>query len=173
MNLDTFWQLIESTHRESGGDNQKQFDLLVERLVQETVETIIAFDTIFDGFMDQAYRWDLWAAANFVHGGCGDDDFSDFRGCLIAQGRFAFESVLENPDNLTDFIQGDGQDKLFESFTYAAPTAYDNKTSVDNGIPPSSLVHRKFEPTGNRRSYEEYPTLFPRLAVKLNKPIYP
>ena len=32
------------------------------------------------------YRWDMWAAAYLIGGGCSDDGFIDFRAGLIAQG---------------------------------------------------------------------------------------
>jgi hypothetical protein len=40
MNLNQFWQLIETTHAESEGIPPRQFDLLVQALVEMSVSEI-------------------------------------------------------------------------------------------------------------------------------------
>jgi hypothetical protein len=48
------------------------------------------------------YRWDVWAAACLIGGGCSDDSFIDFRAGLIAQGRVWYQKAADSPDSLAD-----------------------------------------------------------------------
>src|SRR5271169_5861141 len=60
------------------------------------------FAVLFDSMMDRAYSYGLWGAAYVIHGGCGDDAFTDFRASLISRGKEAFERAIRDPDSLAD-----------------------------------------------------------------------
>ncbi|XIE77187.1 DUF4240 domain-containing protein [Streptomyces sp. SBR177] len=51
---------------------------------------------------DAVYRWDVWAAAYLIGGGCSDDGFMDFRAGLIALGRDWYERAAACPDSLAE-----------------------------------------------------------------------
>ncbi|HEX2619957.1 MAG TPA: DUF4240 domain-containing protein [Phototrophicaceae bacterium] len=166
MNLDTFWNIIETTHWDSGGDNQTQFDLLVDLLIECSEAVIITFDRVFNMLMDDAYRADVWAAVSFAFN-ADDESFANFRAWLVVQGREVFESVLNNPDNLADFMPDDLNDLFYESFAAAAPTAYEIKTGTEDAM-PASTIPRYFKLVGQSFRPEDYPRVFPRLAAKLS-----
>lgn len=45
------------------------------------------------------YRYDLWAAAYLIGGGCSDDSFTDFRAGLIGQGCDWYEQATTSSDS--------------------------------------------------------------------------
>lgn len=48
------------------------------------------------------YRWDVWAAAYLIGGGCSDDSFMDFRAGLIGLGREWYARAAACPDVLAE-----------------------------------------------------------------------
>ncbi|MEV4561068.1 DUF4240 domain-containing protein [Kitasatospora sp. NPDC049285] len=133
MDIDEFWQLIDSAREVSGP--QRPFDeALVELLAARPEAEILAYEAHFDRLHAAVYRWDLWAAAYLVGGGCSDDSFMDFRAGLIAQGRTWYERAAADPDALADHpaMAGDGAqaEELFfyEDVNYAASYAYQRRT---------------------------------------------
>src|SRR5262245_28125318 len=104
MTKSEFWDVVETTRaaakdvpRRKGQD----FGDLHEQTLTAALRTlspkeILDYADWFDHFHDEAYRWDLWAVAYWLHGGCGNDGFSDFRTNLITLGRDAFQRVLKS-----------------------------------------------------------------------------
>jgi len=130
MNVKEFWQLIEKTHTESGALPERQFDLLVQALVEMSERDIMNYHRIFETLMNRVYTTDVWNAAYIIRS-YGDDSFSDFRGWLIAQGKTVFENVLCDPDNLADFVPVEARDQCYwESLSYTAHRAYEQKTAT-------------------------------------------
>ena len=96
MDTDGFWDLIEaSRHGDQGCEEQTR--ILTALLAQLEPEGIVSFQRHFAERRRESYRWDLWAVAYIVNGGCSDDCFDYFRGWLIAQGREYFETALASP----------------------------------------------------------------------------
>jgi hypothetical protein len=100
MSIDDFWMIIQSVHDRAIGDMDKKGKLLKSELAKLSPADAAAFSEIFDSLKDRAYCWSLWGAAYVIHGGCGDDTFSDFRASLISRGREAFERAMADPDSL-------------------------------------------------------------------------
>jgi Protein of unknown function (DUF4240) len=101
VDTDVFWDVIGAARERSGTDipfHRALADCLVERGEQD----IFGFKVRFDEVHDALYRWDVWAAAYLIGGGCSDDSFIDFRYGLIAQGRDWYEKVAASPDSLAD-----------------------------------------------------------------------
>ena len=42
------------------------------------------FEAAFRRYLNEAYTWDLWGAADVIHGGCSDDGFEYFRRWLVS-----------------------------------------------------------------------------------------
>jgi len=91
------------------------------------------------------YRWNVWAAAFLIAGGCSDDSFIDFRAGLIAQGRDWYQKVEASPDSLADHpaaaapgdpgARGRWESVLFyEVVNYAAPRAFERLTGDDHAF---------------------------------------
>ncbi len=87
-------------------------------------------------------RWDVWAAAYLIAGGCSDDSFTDFRAGLIAQGRDWYQKAAASPDSLAGHpAVADaahrpwGEPPLFyEEVNYAAPYAFERVSGDDHGF---------------------------------------
>jgi hypothetical protein len=88
---------------------------------------------------DALYRYDLWAAAYLIGGGCSDDGFIDFRAGLIAQGRDWYHKAAASPDSLAghpavaDARHPRCDNPLFyEEVNYAASHAFQQVSGDDN-----------------------------------------
>ncbi|MEU9045240.1 MULTISPECIES: DUF4240 domain-containing protein [unclassified Kitasatospora] len=101
METDEFWRLIETARsqaEEGGTFDQALVGLLAARSKCEVLE----YQERFDELHGALYRWDIWAAAYLIGGGCSDDSFIDFRAGVIAQGRAWYERIALNPDVLAE-----------------------------------------------------------------------
>ena len=108
----------------------------------------------------EAYRWDLWAVAYIVNGGCADDGFEHFRGWLIAQGRPRFQEALENPEIVGDWAEPD--ENYCEDILYAAQDAYENRTG--EVFPYDAIhTHQPSETAGAPWDEEQLEALYPEL----------
>ncbi|MFK4270463.1 DUF4240 domain-containing protein [Streptomyces milbemycinicus] len=135
MDTDRFWTVIESA-RAGGPDGKpgdKPFDeVLVDLLAALSKEDILEFQTRFDEIHDAVYRWDVWAAAYLIGGGCSDDSFIDFRAGLIALGREWYERAAADPDSLAGHpavieagAAGRDEALFYEEVNYVASTAFE------------------------------------------------
>jgi hypothetical protein len=125
MDEDRFWQIIDETR----GDPDEQEVMLQDKLRSLSKQEVFDFDDLMERHIDQLYRWDVWAAAYTLGGGCGDDMFDDFRSCVVSRGRSFFEKVLKNPDNLADVKIKEPESKLFfEGLQWVAAHIYQEKT---------------------------------------------
>ncbi|WP_433550532.1 DUF4240 domain-containing protein [Micromonospora zamorensis] len=143
MDVDEFWAVVESAGAgldgRTGDDGEAIAEALVTRLAATSSERILEFQELFDQLHDALYRWDVWAAAYLIGGGCSDDSFIDFRAGVIAQGREWYKRVLASPDGLADHPvvrqAADEEDDgaLFaESVNYVASKAYEQVTEGDD-----------------------------------------
>jgi hypothetical protein len=87
------------------------------------------------------YRYDLWAAAYLIGGGCSDDGFIDFRAGLIAQGRDWYHKAAASPDSLADHpaVAGAGHPLadnplFYEEVSYAASYAFERVRGDDHAF---------------------------------------
>lgn len=136
MNITQFWQLIERTRDASYGDVNKHADLLVEELTKLSVEEIIEYQHIFDGFDEYADRRDIRDVANIIGGGLGDSGWTDFRGWLIGQGQVIYRKAVADPESLADVVEFDLRFKIeAENLYYAGQNAYWRKTNSEDMIP--------------------------------------
>src|SRR5262245_62030044 len=108
MNIDRFWQLVDSTR-----GFRDRADSLAKLLEQLTPDEIVRFRIIYDDLIFAANRVDLWGAAAVINGGCSDDGFYYFREALIELGRPVFEAAVRDPDSLAD-IANPGEEMAME-----------------------------------------------------------
>lgn len=143
MNVDGFWAVVESAGASldgrTGDDGEAVAAALVTRLAAISPEDILQFQELFDQLHDALYRWDVWAAAYLIGGGCSDDSFIDFRAGVIALGRGWYERVLASPDGLADHpvvrqaaAEEDDGALFAESVNYVASEAYEEVTGGDD-----------------------------------------
>ncbi|MFD9948478.1 DUF4240 domain-containing protein [Nonomuraea sp. NPDC059023] len=108
-------------------------------LADMPAEAVVDYRQHYDEYKAALCRWDVWAAAYLIGGGCSDDSFMDFRAGIIAQGRECYQVALANPDDLADLtlVQAtalagdDGENIFYEEFTYAPSHAYERITGND------------------------------------------
>ncbi|MFC1431383.1 DUF4240 domain-containing protein [Streptacidiphilus sp. N1-3] len=137
MDINAFWDIIE-TARRTGPGNGSFADALVDQLASRSKQDILEYQERFDEVHDALYRWDVWAAAYLIGGGCSDDSFIDFRAGLISLGRDWYENAAACADSLAGHptviaaAARDRDDALFcEEANYAAPEAFQRVTGAD------------------------------------------
>ncbi len=109
-----------------------------------------------------AYRWDLWAAAYIIEGGCSDDGFTDFRAGLIGLGRDVYYAAVADPGSLVR-QPARGVDFSQEGMLYAARAAYEAVTGAE--IPDEGRAHPEV-PVGERWDEATVEKEYPELAAK-------
>ena len=162
MNGQTFWQIIQQAHDASHGNMARKCELLTAHIAQLSKEDAVGFRNIFDAMMRRAYHWPLWAAAYLIHGGCGDDIFSDFRSALISRGRRAFETTLSDPDTLAD-ERIDDDAWFYEGYQYAVTDGL--RAHFPTAPGPSGWLGRLMR--GSQRQNDPMP---PRTVPPLSEP---
>ena len=169
MDVETFWKIIERSRadfdpRRRDGNQARQVRQLEKLLGALPPDEIVAFEEERIRRMARAYRWDLWAAAYMIQGGCGDDGFMDFRAWLISMGRDVYEAALRDPESLLDVAEAPGVEvTVFEDIAYVASTIYEKKTKQTI---PDTRVKQPSEPVGKNWSDEDLPRRFPKLWAR-------
>ena len=159
MDKTRFWQLIEATYNDDEGFHN---DNLKAKLIELGTEQVVAFGEIYDGYLAPTYRWDLWAVAYIINGGCSDDCFEDFRSMLIRRGREFYTAMMADPEAAALRFNFRNED-FYQMFSYCIPEAYEELTKTEM---PDSKVEFHSEPTGYDWREEELPKLYPRLSEK-------
>ncbi|WP_220290657.1 DUF4240 domain-containing protein [Streptomyces sp. MBT84] len=136
MDIDTFWDVIEAARSGTAEAGESFDEVLVRQLADRRQQEILEYAERFDELHDALYRWDVWAAAYLIGGGCSDDSFIDFRAGVIALGREWYQRVAADPDSLAahpDVVQAanvrERPEVLFyEDVNYAASGAFERIT---------------------------------------------
>jgi hypothetical protein len=134
METDEFWHIIATARGDT--TEQHSFDqALVALLAGRSKEEILEYEKCFEDLQEAVRRWDVWAAAYLIHGGCSDDSFMDFRAGLIALGREWYERAGAAPDSLAEHPQviaaaggGDADFLFYELVNYASSYAFERIT---------------------------------------------
>ena len=163
MNTDTFWKIIESASDEVSDSDEIAGPL--QRMLEElSAEEILGFQQELWRRLSESYRWDLWAVAYVVNGGCSDDGFEYFRGWLISQGRAYFEAALRDPVRAADRAEHNDANEC-EDVLYIAASVYNKKTGQR---PPRENIQKPKEPAGTRWKEDELPELYPELHERFS-----
>ena len=135
-----FWDIIE-TARASAGPDRPFHESLINHLATLTEQDILEYRERFEKMHGVLYRYDLWAAAYLIGGGCSDDSFIDFRAGLIAQGRDWYEQATTCPDRLAGHPAVAGAwhplaDKplFYEEVNYAASLAFERVSGDEHAF---------------------------------------
>jgi hypothetical protein len=178
MEEDRFWALIDGARARAdpaevaNGDEfqDRQAQHLTAELRRLSPEEVVAFAMRFDDCENRAYRWELWGAAYWLHGGCGNDGFMDFRANLISLGRENYDRVLENPDTLAELVdRPDIPYMQAEGFQYLAGTVYEEQTGRRLSEHFDRFPEPPGEPAGERWDFgddDECARRFPRLYAR-------
>ncbi|MEM7244157.1 MAG: DUF4240 domain-containing protein [Acidobacteriota bacterium] len=163
---DGFWSLVDEARQSARDDEDalQQLTALCEPL--EPVE-LVAFRLRLDEHLNDAYRWDLWAAAFLIEGGCSDDGFLYFRAWLVLQGRERFEAALADPESLADWIETAVRTDC-ESLLYLPIEVFEKNTG--QGFPHDHLPRSPSDPEGEPWDEDDVATVLPKLAAKVGWP---
>ena len=161
MQLDQFWQFVDAAKVQAGDDTEARVDALRDVLGGLGAAELQSFQTHYDRLISASYRWDLWAAAYIINGGCSDDGFRYFRDWLISEGRLVFEAALKDPDSLADLPHIDPAE--LESFGYVALDLHDEKKL---GTMRRAFTGDSGDPAGEPWNEEMVGELLPRLDAK-------
>jgi len=138
--------------------------------MSQSPEELIAYNVTFQHFWYLSYRWDLWAVAYWLHGGCSDDGFIDFRACLVSLGKEWYFQVLNDPDSLTDLVGRDDVPYMQAAgFQYVDFKVYMEKTGYDGMPEVVGMAHGPTEPQGERFDFEDDEEMrkrFPKLVAR-------
>lgn len=170
MELDRFWEIIGESRRDfspqlANGNMRRQLVVLKELLSKLPVEEVAAFSNTFRKLYLDAYKWDLWAAAYIVEGGCGDDSFTDFRYWLISMGHEVFDNAMANAETLAHIAFQPGIEYTrFEKFGYVADEV---GRELDETAYYAGLIDFEYpvSPSGMAWEDEDLPIRFPQLVA--------
>ena len=163
MDRDTFWNIIDEA-RSTVGDACEVAPAVVGKLAQLEPADIVAFKQHQYDLEAESYRWDLWAVAYIVNGGCSDDGFDYFRAWLLANGRKRFEDAIANPTSIGDWAEDEGD---YEDMLYVAVEAYEKKTG--NEFPYESVTSKRPpDPVGSDWDEDDLETMYPDLWAKFS-----
>ncbi|MGW4383959.1 DUF4240 domain-containing protein [Kitasatospora sp. NPDC004531] len=148
MDNDEFWQLIDSAR--AATTPEVPFErALVDVLAARPESDIVRYEVCFERLHGALYRWDVWAAAYLIGGGCSDDAFMDFRAGVIAEGRTWYEKVLAGPDVIAEHPAAAGENRFDaegvffnEDVNYAAALAFERRTGDRDAFHRAYRQHR-------------------------------
>ncbi|MER5950854.1 DUF4240 domain-containing protein [Streptomyces sp. NPDC001904] len=136
MDIDAFWSVIEEARTAAAATGEPFDEVLVGRLAAGPRPEILEYARHFDDVHGALYRWDVWAAAYLIGGGCSDDSFTDFRAGVVALGREWYDRVAGDPDSIAAHPdvapaadEPDRPETLFrETVNYAPADAFERLT---------------------------------------------
>jgi hypothetical protein len=162
MTTEQFWNIIESARQEDANPESVAATVrsTLERL---TVDEVLGFERELMKRHAESYRWDLWAVAYIVNGGCSDDGFDYFRGWLVAKGRNYYEAALADPVRAADEAEPDANE--CEDMLYVAASAYKSKTG---NYPPKLDIPLPSEPAGEKWEENDLHSLYPELCERFS-----
>lgn len=149
MDIDRFWHLVESARSSAAAGGVTFDEALVRLLAGLPPQEILEYAERFGEVHGALYRWDVWAAAYVIGGGCSDDSFMDFRAGVIALGREWYERAAAAPDSLAghpavaEAARAGHDEVLFlEEVNYAAGAAFERLTGSKEAFHEAWAAYR-------------------------------
>ncbi|WP_225840573.1 DUF4240 domain-containing protein [Streptomyces sp. NK08204] len=163
MDNEAFWHLLGTAK----GSAESLDDAVAAQLAAMPKEEILAFEHHFTQLRHAVHRWDIWAAAYLIGGGCSDDRFSDFTAGLVALGPHWYERVNTCPDELAEHpaiqaaaASGDQDVVSAEDFSFVSCRAYTQLTGDEDDFwedwESYSRAHAAAEPGGGEGMGEPF-----------------
>lgn len=135
LTREQFWKYIKEANEHSSNDNEV-IDYLVNKLTNKEVEEIFSFGIILDELMLESYNEKLWCASYLVNGDSSEESFDFFRLWLISKGKYMYDDVIRDADNLSKYIEEVDEDNYIEDvyenedFFVATVEAYGLKNKI-------------------------------------------
>jgi hypothetical protein len=171
MDESHFWKFLEdSIHDIATKDKAKLDDIatgLMSRLEQLEAPEVREFGAEYEKRMQALYRWDLWAIATIIHGGCSDDGFEDFRNWIIFQGKDFYLKSKEHPAYIAEITE-EGKRCKFEPYIYfQIRKLYESKS----GLRYEGSLNGSEDPVGKKwTNYNDLWDLYPDICEKFSCP---
>jgi hypothetical protein len=164
MYAERFWSYIDDARFLAEGDLEDAADLLEAKLSLQEPAEILAFARLFREADLAVYRWDMWAAAHILNGGCDERCFEFFRWYLIGLGRETYERAVRDPDSLAFLAELSTYQFAFDAETlgYAAAEAYE---SVTGHVMPPLAPPMPDVPLGEPWDEEQPHRVVPQIAA--------
>lgn len=163
MDRNAFWKIIDDANQVAEDIEEVPAEV-VERLSALPLEEIVSFQQHQLDLEAESYRWDLWAVAYIINGGCSDDAFDYFRGWLIGGGRKRYEAAMARPEVIGEWVD---EEVELEDMLSVANDAYRQRTG--DYIPAEALVYRRpAEPIGEPWDEDDLEEMYPELYEKFS-----
>lgn len=177
MNEGEFWKIINYASEVAGEDQEKEQQLIIQKLSEYPAEQIVDFELIFTKKLIAINDFEILAAATIIEGSITDDGWLYFKCWLVSRGETIYNETIKNPEYLASVTQM-GVVADFESMLYVSTEAYKKstgKTEVDESF-PREIAFKKglnYESDGARMvgkdwKPEDLPKLYPKLWNKFN-----
>jgi len=167
-----FWDLINQSKAETIYKPDQFFNTLEEKLCRLDGDQILRFDMILHEVVRVGFRSNLLAAAYIINAGADLEDFQDFLGYLIIQGKEVWDNALKNPDFLADVEIEDEAScaKIWEipSISYERVTGEEDFEMVHFDYMPNNLIGSPelWHDSNNKVDKNKLKELLPRLYEK-------
>lgn len=155
MDIDRFWHVVESARSAASAGGVAFDEALVRHLTGLPPQEILEFAERFGEVHGALYRWDVWAAAYLIGGGCSEAGFMDFRAGVIALGRVWYERTAAAPDSLAGHPavaeaarEGDDEVLFREEVNYAAGAAFERLTGNKDAFHEAWAAYRPADGQG-------------------------
>lgn len=163
MDRHAFWKIIDDANQTADSIDEVPAEV-VERLSALPVEEIISFQQHQLDLEAESYRWDLWAVAYIINGGCSDDSFDYFRAWLIGSGRKRFEAAMARPEVIGEWVD---EEVDLEDMLSVANDAY--RQATGEYILSEALVNRRpADPIGEPWDEDNLEEMYPELYEKFS-----
>jgi len=142
---DDFWDMIGECRRQLDSIpidpyEKHSFPVFRSAISKLSTEQLYYAEKHFTRMFIQLYRREIWSAISFIHGGCSDDSFMDFRQWLMTCGRDPCVSMVEDADNLPAIISQYKRTTLFSEgvISYGITNEFEARTGFE--IPSEDRV---------------------------------
>ena len=166
MDVDTFWEIVDEARADAYQDDEAFLRNVERTLMALPPNAIEGFRDRLDEMIQEAFRWDLWAAAYIINGGASEDGFEYFRGWLISRGRSIYEAALRDPETLTELVPSNPETLAeFEEILFLPIYVLEQKTGKEVPL-PDPLENREniVAPKGEPWSEADVDALLPKLS---------
>ena len=166
MNQETFWKTIQESKESSASKPETQHEKLTAILKTMNKDELLGFARNWYQCHQNAYRWDLWAVAYMVDGGCSDDSFMDFRSWLIGQGKEVYEAIMKDPNAIVNIP--DSELFFYEELGYVANEVYKEVTGEELPSFEEMGVALTNDPIGEEWDEDELEELYPEVCKRFD-----
>ena len=121
-----FWQIIEEAKK--GANGKYEFNYQLNNILGcYSSNQSKSFQRILLKRLTELDHWEVWDLAYIIRGGCGDDQFIDFKLWVISQGEKFYKQIVAL--DFSNISSNDiDEDPLNEELMYIAPNIYSEKS---------------------------------------------